>query len=201
MMETLAAAVLDQAGWSGETPLYDPCCGSGTLLWEAYLRATGTPSAFLRRRFGFERLPDFQPSLWKAVREQRMARVRVLETGCIRGSDIDEEAVRAARRNGRLLDPVGIVRVQRRDLFDIEHLRAVTIVTNPPYGIRMGRGEDLGDFYKRFGDFLKQRCTGSTAFVYFGDRRHLKHIGLRTTWKRPLSSGGLDGRLARFDLY
>ena len=59
----------------------------------------------------------------------------------------------------------------------------------------------MGDFYREFGDFLKQRCQGSTAYVYFGNREMLKHIGLKPSWKRPLKNGGLDGRLARFELY
>ncbi|MCK7513314.1 MAG: hypothetical protein MZV70_60965 [Desulfobacterales bacterium] len=59
----------------------------------------------------------------------------------------------------------------------------------------------MGGFYRELGDFLKQRCQGSTAFIYFGDREMLKHIGLKPSWKRPLKNGGLDGRLARFELY
>jgi putative N6-adenine-specific DNA methylase len=60
---------------------------------------------------------------------------------------------------------------------------------------------DLGRFYKRLGDFLKQRCKGSTAFIYFGERKYIKTIGLKPTWKKPLSNGGLDGRLAMYELY
>jgi putative N6-adenine-specific DNA methylase len=60
---------------------------------------------------------------------------------------------------------------------------------------------DLGGFYKRFGDFLKQRCSGSTAFIYFGERKYIKSLGLKPSWKKPLSNGGLDGRLAMYELY
>jgi putative N6-adenine-specific DNA methylase len=56
-------------------------------------------------------------------------------------------------------------------------------------------------FCKELGDFLKQNCTGSSAYLYFGDRQWIKSIGLKTTWKRPLASGGLDGRLVKLDLY
>jgi 23S rRNA G2445 N2-methylase RlmL len=48
---------------------------------------------------------------------------------------------------------------------------------------------------------LKKNCAGSTAFIYFGDRAMLKHIGLKPAWKRALKNGGLDGRLAKFDMY
>ena len=65
----------------------------------------------------------------------------------------------------------------------------------------MGEKEKLGAFYKQLGDFLKQRCQGSTAFIYFGEREFLKRIGLRPAWKKPLVNGALDGRLAKFELY
>ncbi|MBU2498511.1 MAG: class I SAM-dependent RNA methyltransferase, partial [Proteobacteria bacterium] len=63
------------------------------------------------------------------------------------------------------------------------------------------KGSDLGDLYKAFGDFLKQRCQGSAAYIYFGNRDLLRYIGLKPTWKRALQSGGLDGRLAKFEIY
>ena len=56
-------------------------------------------------------------------------------------------------------------------------------------------------FCKDLGDFLKQRCKGSTAYLFFGDRTWIKRIGLRTTWKKPLSSGGLDGRLIKLEIF
>jgi putative N6-adenine-specific DNA methylase len=54
---------------------------------------------------------------------------------------------------------------------------------------------------KELGDFLKQRCKGSTAYLYFGNRDLIKKIGLRPSWKRPLKSGGLDGRLVKYELF
>ena len=54
---------------------------------------------------------------------------------------------------------------------------------------------------KEFGNFLKQKCTSSTAILYFGQRALLKKVGLKTTWKKPLNNGGLEGVLARYDMY
>jgi putative N6-adenine-specific DNA methylase len=65
----------------------------------------------------------------------------------------------------------------------------------------MRRGEDMGAFMKEFGDFLKQRCTGSAAYVYFGNRELIKQVGLRSAWKKPLKNGQLDGRLVKYELY
>jgi putative N6-adenine-specific DNA methylase len=65
----------------------------------------------------------------------------------------------------------------------------------------MPGGADLGPFYRQLGDFFKQRCKGAEAYVYFGNREMLKYIGLKPSWKRPLRNGGLDGRVAKFEMY
>ena len=65
----------------------------------------------------------------------------------------------------------------------------------------MGSGADSRDMARELGDFLKQRCQGSTAYLYFGKREMIKSIGLRPTWKKPLKNGGLDGRLVKYELY
>ena len=84
---------------------------------------------------------------------------------------------------------------------EIEHLENRVILCNPPYGIRMKGQGNLDDFYRRLGDFLKQRCTGSQAYIYFGNREMIKRIGLKPSWKKPLRNGGLDGRVVKYALY
>jgi len=86
-------------------------------------------------------------------------------------------------------------------VFDIEEIRDNIIICNPPYGIRIRTGGDLEGFYRKLGNFLKQRCSGSSAYIYFGERKYIKKIGLKTSWKKVLSSGGLDGRLVKYELY
>jgi putative N6-adenine-specific DNA methylase len=201
MQETVAAAMVAMSEWDGETPLIDPMCGSGTLLCEALMRYARVPSGYLRARFGVERFPDFDAALWKHQRADADAGIRHLDRGLISGSDSDPAAARAARTNLSRL-PAGVnVRVERRRFEDIEQIKGVTILTNPPYGVRIGRRDAMPDFVRGFGDFLKHRCTGSTAYVYFGNRELTKSIGLRPSWRRPLANGGLDGRLLRFDLF
>jgi len=201
MIETLAAAIIRLSGWQGDTPLYDPFCGSGTLLCEAYLHATRTPAGILRRMFGFQTLPDFDSNPWKDVVREGKKNIIPVAPGIIAGSDIAFEAVEAARRNCHVIDPGHRIRIEQRDAFTIEDLRGKTIVCNPPYGIRMGKTADLPEFYRKLGDFFKQRCAGSTAYVYFGEREYIKKVGLKPTWKKELSNGGLDGRLVKYDLY
>lgn len=201
MIETLAAAIISYSDWHGRTPLYDPFCGSGALLCEAYLLATQTPAAILRKRFGFERLPDFNAAIWRQVKNQAMKQVKSLPRAIIAGSDKSAQAVQAALRNCGMIDKNHSIQISQRDVFDIENLQGHTIVCNPPYGIRMAKGKNLDEFYKKFGDFLKQRCRNATAYIYFGEPAYIKSLGLKPAWKKPLSTGGLDGRLAKYEVY
>ena len=201
MQETVAAAVIAYSGWDGSVPLLDPMCGSGTLLSEALMRYCRIPSGILRRRFGFEFLPDHDRSLWSKTRKGLDQQVRKLPEGLITGRDLSPKAVKIAGTNLRTLPHGECIKLEAADLWKGSGLENGVIVTNPPYGIRMGKGMELGAFYSALGDFLKQKCKGSSAYIYFGEREFIKKIGLKPTWKKPLRTGGLDGRLVKYELF
>jgi 23S rRNA (guanine2445-N2)-methyltransferase len=199
--ETLAAAILEMARWDGDRKVYDPMCGSGTLMTEALMRYCRIPAGYLRQRFGFQRLPDFNPIAWRALKNEMDRQIRPLPPGRIAGSDLSPQAVHAARTNIGLLPFARRVPIQVSDFRKITRLEQSLIICNPPYGIRLEKDRDLSGFYQTLGDFLKQRCQASTAYIYFGDRDYIKSIGLKSSWKQPLSNGGLDGRLVKYELY
>lgn len=201
IQETVAAAMLEMADWNGETPLRDPMCGSGTILAEALMRCSGTPAGYLRERFGFENLPGFSRQAWLDVRNACDAGMREPEPGLLAGGDRDGAAVEAARVNLSALPWGGRVSLECAPFQELDGFREATIVTNPPYGLRLGEKAAAAGTLKEFGDFLKRRCSGSRAFVYFGDRGLIGSIGLRPGWRKPLRNGQLDGRLAMFEMY
>lgn len=202
LQETTAAVLVRLTGWKAERPLVDPMCGSGTLLAEAFMAATGTPSGILQTSFGFEQFPDFDAALWERVRSERNAGVIRLEPGLISGSDIDEASVAAARTNLAMIPGAAeAVPIKRADFRTLPDITNTTLLTNPPYGHRIGGTMPIDAFYKAFGDFLKQQCTGSTAFIYVGKPELLKFVGLRTSFRKEVVNGALEGRLAKYDLY
>ncbi len=201
MQETLAAGIIRLTGWNGRVPLYDPMCGSGTLLSEALMHYCRIPAGVFRKRFGFEQMPDFDPALWEQVKAEADSRIRSVPEGLIAGSDRDKTAVHAARTNIMGIHHGNLVDIARSDFRDLPGLADQVIVTNPPYGIRMGRDQDMDLLFREFGNFLKHKCKGSTAYIFFGDPVYIKHIGLKPTWKKPLKAGGLDGRLAKYELF
>jgi putative N6-adenine-specific DNA methylase len=201
LQETLAAAMVRHTGWQGERPLVDPFCGSGTLLAEALMHYCGIPSGYLRPRFGLERLPDFDRALWQAEREAGNSLIRPLPSGLLMGSDASPEAIAAARHNLGLLPSGSAVCLRVADFRSLGRLPEHVLLTNPPYGVRLGRPEQVRALYREFGDFLKEHCPGSTAFVYAGDPDLLKAVGLRASGKKWIVNGALRGQLGRFEVF
>jgi putative N6-adenine-specific DNA methylase len=201
MQETLAATILQLSGWNGERPLYDPFCGSGTILCEAFMKAGNIPAAYLRPKFGFLRLPDFDAAVWNQVKTKANSETVEVSEDLIKGSDISADAIKAVRTNRNELPELGSIKVRRSGFQSLEGFSNTTIITNPPYGIRLGNTEEVANLLKEFGDFLKQKCTGSSAFIYYGDKTLVKKLGLKPEWRHELRAGGLDGILCKYELY
>jgi putative N6-adenine-specific DNA methylase len=201
MQETLAAAMIAFSEWDGQTPLYDPMCGSGTILCEALMRVCQIPAGFFRKKFGFFFMPDFQQKLWEKIKHTEDNKIKKLLPGLIAGSDLDRMAVKSAGANCRMIPGGDNIQILQTDFKDISGLENMMIVCNPPYGIRLKKKDNLAKFYKEFGDFLKQRCKGSQAIIYFGNREMIKHIGLKPSWKKPMRNAGLDGRVVKYELF
>lgn len=201
MQETLAAAMIALSGWHGQNPIYDPMCGSGTLLCEAMMKVCHIPAGFFRKKFGFFFMPDFQKKRWENIKQSADDKIIKLSKGLIAGSDLDRMAVRSSKANCRIIPGGDNIPITQTHFKDISGLKNMMIVCNPPYGIRLKNEGNLGNFYKEFGDFLKQKCKGSQAIIYFGNREMIKHIGLKPSWKKPMRNAGLDGRVVKYELF
>ena len=200
IQEIVAAAAVALSEWDLRQPLYDPMCGSGTLLCEAAMLAGRIPAGYLRKAFGFRFLPDFDPKLWKSVKRRADRRITAAPDGLVAGSDIASHAIKASRTNCNQLPHGDRVMITRSDFRNLQGLENKLILCNPPYGIRL-QDKGLQQLYRPLGDFLKQRCRGAQAFIYFGNRALMKHMGLKPSWKKPLRNAGLDGRLVKYELY
>ncbi len=201
MQETVAAAIIRLSGWDGERPLLDPMCGSGTIICEALMHYCRIPAQFLRKSFGFTHMPDYERQLWKEVKKESDDKIRSLPQGLIMGSDKSQRILEAAKSNLSPLPYKENVELKGIPFQHIKKFEKGMIVTNPPYGIRLGEPEEAQQLFKDFGDFIKQRCTGTIAFIYAGDPALRKHIGLRTSARIPLSNGKFEGLLLKIDSY
>jgi len=160
LRETLAAAMVLGAGWTGNAPLLDPMCGSGTIPIEAALMVRRIPPG-LGRTFAFEQWPTFDAKAWSDVIDA--ARERILAAAGVRliGSDRDAGAVEAAIGNAKRAGVADDVEWRRAPISAVEPPSARGwIVTNPPYGKRVGDRKRLRDLYAQVGNVLRAKCPG-----------------------------------------
>ncbi len=202
LRETLAAALVALTGWDGTVPLVDPMCGSGTIPVEAALKASRRAPGLMGRRFGFQRWPDYDPTLWRrladAARQEMLASLPVPITGCDRSATALETACRNSDRAG-VTGLVTFVRSPFREF--IPPAAPGVLLFNPPYGLRLGEEEELKPFYREIGDTMKQRYAGYTAFLLTGSRELAKHVGLKASRRIVLFNGPIECRLLRYELY
>ena len=201
MQETLAAAIIRISKWSGDRPLLDCMCGSGTITAEALMHYCRIPAQKLRRNFGFYNLPEFDKKAWEDLKERYDKEIRPLPEGIIFGSDRSSEAIKVARANLSRLPFYESVNLSGKSFQQIKQFENGTLITNPPYGIRLGKMTEVQELYKELGDFIKQKCTGTSAFIYTGEPTLRKYIGLKTTKRIPLANGKLEGVLLQIDSY
>ncbi len=201
LRENLAAGLLHLAGWTGDVPLIDPLCGSGTIAIEAALRARHIAPG-LGRRFAFEKLHGFDRTLWDTIRQESLRKQLAQSPAPIMASDLDARAIAAARRNARQAGVEADIKLSLQDLFSVVPPpgRSGLIMMNPPYGVRLGSMGDLDTFYRRLGQWMKQRCADWTVCLLTADLTAPKRIGLNPAKRTPLFNGGLECRLYAFPI-
>jgi putative N6-adenine-specific DNA methylase len=218
LKETLAAAMIAASGWDATVPLYDPCCGSGTIPIEAAQIACGIAPG-LQRRFGFEKLLPFQNHVWQGLIEE----ARDLEhkpTAPIFGSDVAFRMVDFAQRNAERAGVAKAVNLRGGDALQRMPPTDVpgVMLVNPPYGERIeaagvagaaslarggretGQVEDGGEFFSQLASHWKKNYTGWRAWVLTPDLKLPGRMRLKESRRVPMWNGPIECRLFRFDL-
>jgi putative N6-adenine-specific DNA methylase len=203
LKENLAAGILRLAGWTPGEPLLDPMCGSGTFLLEAAQMALDDAPGLSRDagEFGFERLLNFDPTQWRDLQRATAERRREATTLEIFGSDISADAVARTQQNLAHAGLEKLVHVERADLLKRTAPAASgKLITNPPYGERLGNEDELAALYPQLGDALKKNFAGWRTWFLSADVRFPKLVGLRVGRKTPLFNGPLECRLYNIDI-
>ena len=201
MRESIAAAVLMEAGYDGSRPLVVPMCGSGTIAIEAALMAGNRAPGLLRSSYGIQHLTTFDDDAWRTQRYEAKRQAGKTKPAPIIASDIDENMVEAARKNAVTAGVDHLIEFRVCDFADTPIPEPLgTVILHGEYGQRLGEAESLGATYKRMGDFMKQRCPGWTGFV-FTSKDLAGTVGLKPARRVPFEHAGIDCRLLRFDLY
>ena len=200
LRENLAAGLLLLSGYDGSQPFQDPFCGSGTLAIEAALIALKHAPG-LMRRFGFEKLKNFDKALWMKIKQA--ARETALDKAAvpIAGSDNDRQMIRIARQNAEAAEVADWVVLETADAQNVRpNGEGGIMVSNPPYGVRLADVQMLHGLYPQLGSWLKQHYAGWQIGMFTGDRDMPKLMRLQPKRKIPLFNGKLDCRLFVLDM-
>ena len=200
LRENLAAGILRLAAWVPGIPLLDPMCGSGTILLEAAHMALDIAPG-LGRRFAFEKFKNFDARRWRELRQRSAGRQKPKAPLGIYGSDLAGDALKAARANLIAAGLEKIVSLKRADVLELSApAKEGVIVTNPPYGVRLGEQQALAEFYPKLGDVLKKQFSGWRAYLLSADMRLPKLIRLAASKRTPLYNGALECRLFEYKM-
>jgi len=200
LRENLAAGILRLAGWVPGTPLLDPMCGSGTILLEAAHMAIDIAPG-LGRHFAFEKFKNFDGRRWRELLQRRMSQQNPKISQAIYGSDLSGDVLKATRANLMAAGLEKIVSLKRANVLEISApAKEGIIVTNPPYGVRLGEQQTLAEFYPKLGDVLKKRFSGWRAYLLSADMRLPKLIRLAASKRTPLFNGALECRLFEYKM-
>jgi len=229
LKEHVAAGLLKLAEWDEETPIVDPMCGSGTILIEAALQMRKIAPGTLRRRFGFMAWKGFDSEAFKKeldatmeIEDEAVARVEALqkkvyplalpENAKISGEekhrplffgyDVDSKVIKLAQANAREAGVDDLISFRRHAMETLEApIESGIIITNPPYGARLGEEETLKDVYRDFAFTLKTRFKKWNAFVLSGNPSLSSAMKLKATRKSPVYNGTIECRLLKYEMF
>ena len=177
--------------------LVDTCCGSRTILIEAAMMARNIAPG-LNRSFAAMKWDWIPESLWKEERKKAFQEVDYDGELLIKGFDIDERAVEAARENAEEAGVGDDIRISKMDMkkFRAEEDYGI-IITNPPYGERIGDDEKIQKIYRKLADILENRPTWS-LFLITTDKKLEESLGRKADRRRKLYNGRLETQYYQF---
>jgi putative N6-adenine-specific DNA methylase len=197
LRETLAAAMFVGSGWDGSAPLVDPMCGSGTIPIEAALLARRIPPG-MARRFAFMGWQGFDEPAWERLMRQARERVLPHAPVPILGSDRDAGAVAASMANAERAGVAGDIEWRRSAISAMAPPPGRGwIVTNPPYGLRVGERRDLRDLYAQLGNVARRCCPGWEVAFLAAHPELERQTGLAQAVRFTTENGGIRVRLVQ----
>ncbi len=194
LSETLAAALVLFSGWDRRAPLIDPFCGGGTILIEALLLARNIAPGSFRKQFGFQRWPGYDETAWKKLVDEAARAAKPNARPVLQGRDWDPATIAGAAENlhGAGIEAAIEFTVGEATEWEPKPGWNAWIVTNPPYGERVGAERALEASYTRFGQFVAEGCDGYHLSLLTSSQRLAEALRLPRLSRRPLLNGPLE---------
>ncbi|MCB1172374.1 MAG: hypothetical protein KDK39_02360 [Leptospiraceae bacterium] len=189
--EALAAMLILQSGWDGQSVLLDPMCGAGTIAIEAALYASRIAPGLLRKEYAFMRWRDYQPAIYASLIEEARHQIRPGKPGLIFARDRDEGLLRHTAENIRRAGVSELIDLKAGDFFRAPApADQGTLIMNPPYGERL-KPRAIGRFYKAIGDQLAELYAAWSTTIISSNYEALESIALPVAKRTNVRNGSL----------
>ena len=202
LSESLAAAMIQVSGYNGETPLYNPMCGSGTIGIEAFMHIRNIPASYFRKDFSMFHWRHFNLDLWNTVKREEDNKIIESTNSLIYLSDADQYAVEITRKNIEVFNAFGPteIHISRQNFFDSHASNGGLLILNPPYDEKI-KLTDTIQFYSDIGSTLKHHYGGTECWVVSGSVEGMQNIGLKPSAKWKLMNGKIPVQLNQFRIF
>ena len=197
LRETLAAAMVLSSGWDQRSPLADPLCGSGTIAIEAALIARRIPPG-LWRDFAFRLWPNYRESVWTELKANVKEAFVIGPIGALLASDRDNGVVKLAEENAARAGMLEEIQFESKPISALNlPNESGFVVTNPPYGVRVGEGVALRNLYAQLGNVLRKKAKGYTVVMLSADKTLERMVAIPLTEILRTRNGGIPVRLLK----
>lgn len=197
LRETLAAAMLIGSGWDGRSPLIDPMCGSGVIAIEAAMIARRIAPG-IGRTFAFQEWPNHDKALWDGIREKAQNQRNSALIGAILASDRDDGVGKFTESNAMRAGVLEDIQIETKPISAISLPESPGwIVTNPPYGVRVGDRGALRNLYAQLGNVVREKAKGYVMALLSSDSMLESQLKLELEEVFRTRNGGIPVRLVR----
>ena len=196
--EVLASNIVSNIDTNNKT-IYDPMCGSGTLLIELAMKTTNTPSQICRDTFAFMNWFNYDFSLYKKVKDK-------LKEGIIdadfkfHGSDNDMSSIEMLSYSIEKLELKNKFNIRQRNFYDFIPNPGASIIFNPPYDIRISINKNLDSYYSKIGEALKTKCRDNTIYIFTIENGSIDNIDIPCIDSKQFKNGNLNCLLNTYQI-
>jgi len=199
LKENLASGLINMTQWNGKVPLIDFMCGSGTFLIEAVNQFLGVPIN-IDQVYLFENWLDFRKDIY--LNEKNKAKNKIInyeKLPTIIGCEINKKVFEQANLNISLAGLENYIELINNDFLALQlSCTPGIIICNPPYGKKLGDENELIYLYEQMGIFLKNNFSGWEFWLLSGNPKLTKYLKMKSSWKIPVSNGGIDCRWIKY---
>ena len=199
LKENLASGLINMTQWNGKVPLIDFMCGSGTFLIEAVNQFLGVPIN-IDQVYLFENWLDFRKDIY--LNEKNKAKNKIInyeKLPTIIGCEINKKVFEQASVNISLAGLENYIELINNDFLALQlSCTPGIIICNPPYGKKLGDENELIVLYEQMGIFLKNNFSGWEFWLLSGNPKLTKYLKMKSSFKIPVSNGGIDCRWIKY---